>query len=245
MYRSRASKPLSFHRAGSPCLARRAARALTGKISGVVPSKLGAFSLTKASTWSRSALFCRMSILLIRMTTFLPQSRILSRKTRSLSVKGRSAEVTNSTRSERGTNWEVITSCWRMIALVPGVSTMLMSVRNSTGKVQTDWFSSMIVPVWLSRNARFDLGRGGRDPLLQQALPQEGVDQGAFAGVELTDDHQQEEFIQLLDGLTQRLPVFVRGAELHQGDPQIVQELALRFEQFFLLLVEYVHVFHS
>ena len=71
----------------------------------------------------------RMSTLLMTMTTFLPQPRICSRKARSVSVNGRSAEVTNSTRSERGTNSEVIASCSRMIALVPGVSTMWMSRR--------------------------------------------------------------------------------------------------------------------
>jgi hypothetical protein len=78
-----------------------------------------------------------MSILLTATTIFLPQSRMDSRKARSLSVNGRSAEVTNRTRSERGTNSRVSTSCSRRTAFVPGVSTMLMSRSISTGAVIT------------------------------------------------------------------------------------------------------------
>ena len=52
-------------------------------------------------------------------------------------MKGRSAEVTNSTRSERGTKSRVSSSCRRMIALVPGVSTMLSSRRTSAGWVRS------------------------------------------------------------------------------------------------------------
>ena len=59
------------------------------------------------------------------------------RNARSLSVNGRSAEVTNSTRSERGTNSRVSASCSRRTALVPGVSTMLISRSSSTGAVIT------------------------------------------------------------------------------------------------------------
>ena len=67
------------------------------------------------------------------MTTFLPQPRTCSRNARSVSVNGRSAEVTNRTRSDRGTNSAVIASCSRMIALVPGVSTMWISRRIGRG----------------------------------------------------------------------------------------------------------------
>ena len=76
-----------------------------------------------------------MSVLLTATTSFLPQSRIDSRKARSVSVKGRSAEVTNSTRSERGTNSRVSASCPRTTAFVPGVSTTLISRRIARGSV--------------------------------------------------------------------------------------------------------------
>ena len=75
--------------------------------------------------------------MLITATIFLPQSLIAWRKPRSLSVNGRSAEVTNRTRSACGTNSLVSRSCSRKIALVPGVSTMLMSRRNGTGAAMT------------------------------------------------------------------------------------------------------------
>ena len=55
---------------------------------------------------------------------FLPHSWIWAMNSRSDSVKGRSAEVTKRTRSERGTKRWVRASCSRMMALVPGVSTI-------------------------------------------------------------------------------------------------------------------------
>ena len=75
----------------------------------------------------------RRSTLLTMMTIFLPHSRISAMNSRSLSVNGRSAEVTKRTRSERGTNRSVSCSCSRMMALVPGVSTTVISSRNSAG----------------------------------------------------------------------------------------------------------------
>src|SRR2546421_511452 len=69
------------------------------------------------------------------MTIFLPQSRIAVRNIRSVSVNGRSADVTNSTRSDRGTKSVVRRSCSRMIALVPGVSTMWTSRSSSGGAI--------------------------------------------------------------------------------------------------------------
>src|SRR5438445_397932 len=53
-----------------------------------------------------------------------------------VAVYGRSADVTNSTRSDRGTKSVVRRSCSRMIALVPGVSTMWTSRSSSTGAVR-------------------------------------------------------------------------------------------------------------
>ena len=104
---------------------------------GARPSISRALVVTNSITCAMSAGVSRMSILLTTKTTFLPHSRIRSMKARSLSLKGRSAEVTKSTRSARGTKSSVI-SWWRRItALVPGVSTMLMSRSHSTGYVTT------------------------------------------------------------------------------------------------------------
>ena len=95
-------------------------------------------------------------------TIFLPQSRMLSRKSRSLSVNGRSAEVTKRTRSERGTKSRVMVSCSRWMALVPGVSTTLISLRSSTGAVMmSKGPSSDCRPVsspYLSRHMRSVVG---------------------------------------------------------------------------------------
>ena len=95
--------------------------------------------------------------------------------------------------------------------------------------MQTNWFGSMLGTfLGSARNARMLIWVVvGVTPSFSRRLPEEGVDEGALAGVEFTDDDEQEEFVELLDGSTQRLPVFVGGAELNQGDSQIVQELAL------------------
>jgi hypothetical protein len=94
-------------------------------------------SLTNCTTSARSRSFSKMSILLITSTIFLPQFRMLSRKRRSVSVKGRSADVTNSTKSALGTKSTVSRSCARLIAFVPGVSTMWRSRSNATGALTT------------------------------------------------------------------------------------------------------------
>jgi hypothetical protein len=91
-----------------------------------------------------------MSILLTTTTTFLPQSRISWRKLRSVSVNGRSAEVMNRTKSDRGTNSEVSRSCSRITAFVPGVSTMWTSRSRSAGAVTTSTPSSRTLRVTAS-----------------------------------------------------------------------------------------------
>ena len=135
-YRSSASNPLAAHTDGSPCLARSASRALTGNTSASTPSRSRAALWTKATTSWSCAASLKISILFRTMTIFLPQSRIAARNTRSVSVNGRSADVTNSTRSDRGTKSVVMRSCSRMIALVPGVSTTWTSRSSSTGAVR-------------------------------------------------------------------------------------------------------------
>ena len=78
-----------------------------------------------------------MSLLFTTTTIFLPQPESVSMKPRSVSVNGRSADVTKKTRSDRGMNSAVIVSCSRMMALVPGVSTMRISRSRSTGALMT------------------------------------------------------------------------------------------------------------
>ena len=71
----------------SPCSrARSASRALSAKISGGAPRVFAACSRTNATTMARSSGVSRRSALLRTSTTFLPHSRIASRKARSLSV---------------------------------------------------------------------------------------------------------------------------------------------------------------
>jgi hypothetical protein len=118
----------------------------------------------------------------LRMKTiFFPQARICSRKPRSLSVNGRSAEVTKSTRSLRGTKSRVSSSCSRMTALVPGVSTMLRSRRISAGwralqQVRLHHLLARLVAV----AHQVDAVGGGRHALGKDLLAEQRVDERAL-----------------------------------------------------------------
>ena len=91
-----------------------------------------------------------------------------------------------------------------MTALVPGVSTMLMSP------------------------SRTGVTRGGRrDPFFGDALAREGVDEGALARVELPDHDEQEQLVELLDGALERRHVLVAGAEADQAGAQVIEETPL------------------
>ena len=186
-----------------------ASRAETGKISGLKPSRRSMFSLDEARSPRRPPASSRSRSILLMMTTiFLPHSRIASMNSRSLSVNGRSAEVTKRTRSERGTNCWVRCSCSRMIALVPGVSTTVISSRKSAGKVAHD------DAVRVHGHRRLGVAvaeqvddRGGRGDAFRHDLgADQGVDEGGLAGVELADDDQQEERGQVLGRVGRRRP---------------------------------------
>ncbi len=167
--------------------------------------------------------------------TFLPHPRTCSRNTRSVSVKGRSAEVTNSTRSERGTNSDVIASCSRMIALVPGVSTMWISRRISAGAVMT--CRRRLADLPLERLAvlqHVDLRRRRRHAFLGDLAADQRVDEGALAGVELADDHQEEQLVELGDGRLERLLMLAGGVEPGERDAQAAEHRPLLAKQLIL-----------
>ena len=104
-----------------------------GEDHGPAPQQVASVGTTNATIRSTSAALSIRSILLTTRTIFFPHSRMRVRNWCSLSVNGRSALVTKSTRSLRGTNSSVI-SWWRwMMALVPGVSTRLISCSHSIG----------------------------------------------------------------------------------------------------------------
>ena len=82
-----------------------------------------------------------------------------------------------------------------------------------------------------------DLHLGGRrrDALGQDALAEQRVDHGALARVELSDDHQQEEVLELLKRRLQRLLVLAFGGGPHERGVQIVQGGADVADRFVLL----------
>jgi hypothetical protein len=86
-----------------------------------------------------------------------------------------------------------------------------------------------------------DVCGGGRDPLFQKFLPEERVDHGTLARIELAHNDNQEELVKLLDGVTQRLLIFWIRPKLDQGNPQVAKQLALLLEQILLSLVQDAH----
>ena len=153
-------------------------------------------------------------------TIFLPQSRMSARKARSLSVNGRSADVTNSTRSACGTNSLVNRSCSRKIALVPGVSTILRSLEERTGAVMMSAPDGSARRPRSSPNCRiWSLRRRRRDALFEDARADEGIDEGALAGVELADDHEEKQPIELRDRPLERRAVV--GGDVEAGEREL------------------------
>ncbi len=71
-----------------------------------------------------------------------------------------------------------------------------------------------------------DAGGGGRDPFLEHLLPQQGVDEGALAGVELPHHDQEEGLLELRDGVGQGLALLLGGSETHEPVAQLGQEPA-------------------
>ena len=160
-------------------------------------------------------------------TTFLPHSRIASRKARSLSVKGRSVEVTNSTRSARGRKSRVRASCSRRTAFVPGVSTITRSRKTSAGAVQRSPPDGHLALHLLAVAEQPDPGGGGRDPFLQHALAEERVDERALARIELADHHQQERLVELGHRCGERAPRLFGGSQAGEPVAQLAEEHAL------------------
>jgi hypothetical protein len=74
----------------------------------------------------------------------------------------------------------------------------------------------------LSVLQELDPGGGRGDPFLEDLLPEESVDHGALAGVELAHHHQQEELVELGDRAPERL-LLVLGERSFGPDPPRLQ----------------------
>ena len=83
-----------------------------------------------------------------------------------------------------------------------------------------------------------DVGGGGGDPLLQDLAPQEGIDEGAFAGVELAGHHEQEELVELEGRPLEGGLVLGRGVEAREGLLQIGHQPAVLRQQLVLIPIE-------
>ncbi|HEY5675575.1 MAG TPA: hypothetical protein VIR81_02250 [Myxococcales bacterium] len=83
-----------------------------------------------------------------------------------------------------------------------------------------------------------DAGGGGGDAFGKHRLADEGVDEGGFAGVELTGDDEQEGFFEGLGGAAQRLGVLGGGLEGAQAGAKRLGEAALVGENLDFALAE-------
>ena len=92
-----------------------------------------------------------------------------------------------------------------MIALVPGGVDDMNVAQDGGGsgddvKVRILDLAACRFPVL----QHVDLRRRRRHPFLGHAGADQSVDECALAGIEFTDDDQEEEFVELLDGTVQR-----------------------------------------
>ena len=67
---------------------------------------------------------------------------------------------------------------------------------------------------------------GGHDAFGQIVAAEQGVDDGAFAGVELSDDDDEEELLQLGEGVADQRQVGVGRIETREGDLQVGEQAA-------------------
>ena len=70
------------------------------------------------------------------------------------------------------------------------------------------------------------LAGGGHDAFGQVVAAEQGVDDGALAGVELADDDDEEELLQLGEGVADEGEVGVGRVETREGDLQVGQQAA-------------------
>src|SRR4029077_1041396 len=79
---------------------------------------------------------------------------------------------------------------------------------------------------------------GGGDPLFEDLAPQQGVDEGALAGVELAGDDEQEQLVELLGRPREGRPGLGRGVDPRQRLPQVAEQPAVLGQQLVLILIE-------
>ena len=114
---------------------------------------------------------------------------------------------------------------------------MVISSRNSAGiGPLDDAVRQHLLGLVRAVAEQVDHGGGRRDPLRHHLGADQGVDEGRFAGVELADDHQEEERRELLDRLAEGILVLIRGRILGQDDVEALEDRRLFGKEIVLLL---------
>ena len=71
-----------------------------------------------------------------------------------------------------------------------------------------------------------DLSRGGRDAFFEHLMPEQRIDERAFSGIELADDHEQEELVELTHRRVEGRLIRRSGAEIRQRLPDGGQQVS-------------------
>jgi hypothetical protein len=79
-----------------------------------------------------------------------------------------------------------------------------------------------------------DLGRCRRDALGRDRAPDQRVDKGTLAGIELANDDEQKQFVELFNGAIERVLMLGRGVEAHERRAQPGKDPPLLFDQLIL-----------
>jgi hypothetical protein len=180
-----------------------------------------------------------MSTLLTTTTIFLPHARTRSRK-RPLAL-GEGAVGGGGEEHQVGARHEAVGD--RLVASIEGVGAGC--VDEGEVREQRQRRRSLLQPllerapsVGVAVAEQVDAGGRRRHSLLEHGAAEEGVDEGALAGVELADDDEQEELVELTDRLGERRAVVGLGLDASEGNLQLGKGAAFLDEQSFLVVAE-------
>ena len=128
-----------------------------------------------------------------------------------------------------------------MIALVPGVSTMAISRKNSLGYPfsRTPSLRSLDRVFGVAQNG--DAVRRRRDALLGDIRAEQSVYERRLARVELSNDDEQEQFLEVGERPPDEFRILRRRAEILQERDQTLQKPTLPLHQCLAALVEDPH----